>query len=186
MKLHVLLDAFKYLARHLAFGMPGITIVGMVCNAEGRWPEQKKVQKIVDWPAPRNIKEARGFVGIAVYHASTVRIGLLWSGERCWQTAVPTNQFSIATMESPKIAFACAKVITCLDKCVAEETRELGSISLYDLKSIKGGNSASTKPSTNEQRSFPGITFQSASPNSPTASPKSHPQMVTSNCSTYL
>src|SRR5579859_5070438 len=49
-------------------GMPGITIVGMVCDSEGRRPEQKKVQKIVDWPALRNVKEARGFVGIAVYY----------------------------------------------------------------------------------------------------------------------
>jgi hypothetical protein len=48
-------------------GMPGITIVGMVCDAEGRHLEQKKVQKIVDWPVPRNVKEVRGFVGIAVY-----------------------------------------------------------------------------------------------------------------------
>jgi transposase InsO family protein len=49
-------------------GMPGITIVGMVCDSEGRHPEAKKVQKIVDWPAPRNVREARGFVGIAVYY----------------------------------------------------------------------------------------------------------------------
>src|SRR5579859_473296 len=49
-------------------GMTGITIVGMVCDAEGRHLEQKKVQKIVDWPTPRNVKEARGFVGIAVYY----------------------------------------------------------------------------------------------------------------------
>jgi len=48
--------------------MPGITIVGMVCDSEGRHPEAKKVQKIVDWPAPRNVREARGFVGIAVYY----------------------------------------------------------------------------------------------------------------------
>src|SRR5579859_5121850 len=48
--------------------MPGITIVGMVCDSEGRRPERKNVQKIVDWPALRNVKEARGFVGIAVYY----------------------------------------------------------------------------------------------------------------------
>jgi hypothetical protein len=40
----------------------------MVCDSKGRHPEVKKVQKIVDWPMPRNIKEARRFVGIAVYY----------------------------------------------------------------------------------------------------------------------
>jgi len=49
-------------------GMPGIMIVGMVCDAEGRHPEQKKVQKIVDWPTSQNVKEARRFVSITVYY----------------------------------------------------------------------------------------------------------------------
>jgi hypothetical protein len=46
--------------------MSGITIIGMVYDSEGRHPEAKKVQKIVDWPAPRKVREARGFVSIAV------------------------------------------------------------------------------------------------------------------------
>jgi transposase InsO family protein len=49
-------------------GMPGITIVGMVCDAEGRHPEKKKVEKIVNWPVPRNVRDARSFIGIAVYY----------------------------------------------------------------------------------------------------------------------
>ena len=51
-----------------AFGMPGIAIVGMVCDSEGRRPEERKVQKIVDWPAPRSVRDARAFVGICVYY----------------------------------------------------------------------------------------------------------------------
>jgi len=51
-----------------AIGMPGIVIVGMVCDFDGRHPEDKKVQKILDWPAPRTLKQARGFVGIVVYY----------------------------------------------------------------------------------------------------------------------
>jgi len=51
-----------------AIGMPGVVIVGMVCDSDGRRPEQKKVQKILDWPIPRSTKEARGFVGIIVYY----------------------------------------------------------------------------------------------------------------------
>ena len=51
-----------------AIGMPGIEIVGMVCDYDGRHPEEKKVRKILDWPTPRTLKQARGFVGIVVYY----------------------------------------------------------------------------------------------------------------------
>ncbi len=51
-----------------AIGMPGIVIVGMVCDFNGRHPEAKKVLKILNWPVPRMLKEARGFVGIVVYY----------------------------------------------------------------------------------------------------------------------
>jgi len=51
-----------------AIGVPGITIVGIVCDYDGRRPAQKKAQKIVDWPIPRSTKEARGFIGIVVYY----------------------------------------------------------------------------------------------------------------------
>jgi hypothetical protein len=51
-----------------AIGMPGINIVGMVCDYDGRHPEQKKVSKIVNWPAPRSTRDARAFVGLVVYY----------------------------------------------------------------------------------------------------------------------
>ena len=51
-----------------AIGMPGVTIVGMVCDLDGRHPERKKVQKILDWSTPQSTKEARRFVGIRVYY----------------------------------------------------------------------------------------------------------------------
>jgi len=38
--------------KKLTLGMPGIVIVALVCDVEGRHPEPKKVQKIVDWPTP--------------------------------------------------------------------------------------------------------------------------------------
>jgi len=49
-------------------GMPGIAIVGMVCDYDGRHPDQKKVAKILDWPVPRSTKEARAFIGVIVYY----------------------------------------------------------------------------------------------------------------------
>jgi len=52
----------------VAIGVPGITIVGMVCDYDGRHPEQKKVQKIVDWPLPQCTKDARAFIGLVVYY----------------------------------------------------------------------------------------------------------------------
>ena len=54
--------------KKLVLGMPGIVIVGLVCDAEGRHPEPTKVQRIIDWPAPRTLREARGFIGICVYY----------------------------------------------------------------------------------------------------------------------
>ena len=51
-----------------AIGVPGITIVGMVCDYDGRRPEQKKVQKIMDWPTPESVRDTRAFIGIVVYY----------------------------------------------------------------------------------------------------------------------
>ena len=51
-----------------AIGMPGIRIVGMVCDEHGRKPDSKKVSKILDWPEPRSTKDARAFIGICVYY----------------------------------------------------------------------------------------------------------------------
>ena len=48
--------------------MPGIEIVGFICDANGRHPESRKVQKILDWPQPQSLKEARGFIGTAGYY----------------------------------------------------------------------------------------------------------------------
>ena len=49
-------------------GMSGIVIVGMVCDSNGRRPEEKKVQKIAEWPTPMSIRDARGFIGLALYY----------------------------------------------------------------------------------------------------------------------
>jgi hypothetical protein len=51
-----------------AIGMSGIEIVGFLCDEDGRRPDPRKVMIILSWPTPRNITEARGFVGIAVYY----------------------------------------------------------------------------------------------------------------------
>src|SRR5579859_4635785 len=60
------------------FGMPGITIFGMVCDSEGRHPEAKKVQKIVDWPH-REMSGKRGdLLGLRSITGFLSRTFLLW------------------------------------------------------------------------------------------------------------
>jgi len=51
-----------------AIGMSGINIIGFMCDYNGRRSEEKKVQKIMDWPTPQLTKDARGFIGIVVYY----------------------------------------------------------------------------------------------------------------------
>jgi len=51
-----------------AIGMRGIEIIGFLCDEEGRRPDPRKVEKILMWPTPRNVKEARGFIGISMYY----------------------------------------------------------------------------------------------------------------------
>jgi RNase H-like domain found in reverse transcriptase len=55
-----------------AIGMPGIAIVGMICDYDGRHPEQRKVAKILDWPIPSSTKEARTFIGVVVSYRSFI------------------------------------------------------------------------------------------------------------------
>ena len=51
-----------------AIAMPGITIVEMVCDYDGRHSEQKNVLKIINWPVPESTKDARSFIGLVVYY----------------------------------------------------------------------------------------------------------------------
>lgn len=47
-----------------------VTILGQRCNPEGRVPTNNAVEKILDWPAPTNVTQVRGFLGLC----GTVRI----------------------------------------------------------------------------------------------------------------
>ena len=50
--------------------LPEVKILGQIVNIHGRVPDQSKVDKVLNWPPPRNVKEARGFLGLC----GTVRI----------------------------------------------------------------------------------------------------------------
>ena len=45
-----------------------IGVVGYVVDKRGRHPAQKKVQKIIEWPACTSAKDVRMFLGICVYY----------------------------------------------------------------------------------------------------------------------
>ncbi len=47
-----------------------VVIVGQKCTPEGRCPEDAKVQKILDWPPLKTVKDIQGFLGLC----RTVRI----------------------------------------------------------------------------------------------------------------
>ena len=49
---------------------PEVEIVGQKCSSKGREPTDAKVQKIWDWPRPKNVTQVRGFLGLC----GTVRI----------------------------------------------------------------------------------------------------------------
>ena len=47
-----------------------VTIIGQRCSSKGREPIDSRVKKIINWPTPKNLTEARGFLGLC----GTVRI----------------------------------------------------------------------------------------------------------------
>ena len=56
-----------------AFVCEGLKIVAFVWDSEGRHPVAEKVRKIVEWPACRNVTEARAFIRICVYYRALIK-----------------------------------------------------------------------------------------------------------------
>ena len=56
-----------------AFECEGLKIVVFVCDSEGRPPVAEQVRKIVEWPACRNVTEARAFIGICVHYLAWIK-----------------------------------------------------------------------------------------------------------------
>ena len=49
------------------FCKDGLNVVGFICNSKGREPSTDKVIRIMNWKTPKNVKEAKGFLGLCVY-----------------------------------------------------------------------------------------------------------------------
>ena len=49
------------------FAAPEIPVLGCIVGRHGTRPDPEKVQAIVEWPVPKNVKELRQFLGLANY-----------------------------------------------------------------------------------------------------------------------
>jgi hypothetical protein len=51
----------------------GVKIVGFVCDIDGRRPDERKVAKVIEWPACTSPKETREFLGLVIYYRIWVK-----------------------------------------------------------------------------------------------------------------
>jgi hypothetical protein len=63
------MQRFRYVGgtfngKKLELCRPTVIVVGHKCTYEGRVPDESKVQKVRDWPMPKNLTEVRAFLGI--------------------------------------------------------------------------------------------------------------------------
>jgi hypothetical protein len=51
-------------AKKFGLCVPQIPILGEICNKDGRIADPKRIDKIINWPIPTSVTEARGFWGV--------------------------------------------------------------------------------------------------------------------------
>lgn len=50
-----------------------IRFLGFKINENGIYPDEAKIEKVTNWPVPRNLTETRGFVGLASFYKKFIR-----------------------------------------------------------------------------------------------------------------
>ena len=80
--LQKLKDVFKRFRKHnlkikpskCQFGAGKITYLGYdICNEKGISPGEAKTEVIRNWPAPKSIKEIRGFIGLTSFFRRAIK-----------------------------------------------------------------------------------------------------------------
>ena len=55
------------------FAQPSITYSGHIITAHGVGPDPKKIAAMTNWPRPKNIKQLRGFLGLAGFYCKFIQ-----------------------------------------------------------------------------------------------------------------
>uniref|UniRef100_A0A0A9C3T2 Reverse transcriptase domain-containing protein n=1 Tax=Arundo donax TaxID=35708 RepID=A0A0A9C3T2_ARUDO len=56
-----------------SFGVSSVSYLGHVVSVDGVAMDCQKVQAVADWPVPRNVRAARGFLGLAGYYRRFIK-----------------------------------------------------------------------------------------------------------------